>query len=349
MQYVGVDHHKRFSYLTVMNEKGVVLREGRINNSKESLRRFLGYSDEPKSAVLEAGRNWTVMHDWLEEELDEVKLANPKKVKAIAEAKIKTDKIDATILAHLLRADLIPEAYVPKPETRMIKNILRQRMFFVKLSSMTKNRIHNVLDRHPELRGQIDPSDLFGKQGLEWLSIVKLPKEDKRLLNEQIDLLSYLTGKIKDSNHVVEKLGSKDKRVKNLMTVPGIGKFFALLIASEIDKIDRFRTKDKLASYAGLIPSVHSSADRTFYGKIVAHGNRYLRWALIEAVWPAIRKDLHLRLVYQKIRQRKNANVAKVAVARRLSTIVYRVLSENRTYIANYPGRPHITLAVANN
>lgn len=349
MQYVGVDHHKRFSYLSVMDEKGLVLKEGRINNNKESLKRFLGDSDEPKSAVLEAGRNWTVMYDWLEEELDEVKLAHPKKIKAIAEAKIKTDKIDAKILAHLLRSNLIPEAYVPKAETRVIKNILRQRMFFVKLSSMAKNRIHNILDRHPELRGQIDPSDLFGKQGLEWLSKASLPKVDRKLLDEELDLLSYLTEKIKASNYWVTKLGEKDKRVKLLMTIPGIGKFFALLIAVEIDNIERFRNKDKLASYAGLIPSVHSSADKTFYGKIVAHGNRYLRWALIEAVWPAIRKDLHLRGVYQKIRQRKNANVAKVAVARRLSTIVYRVLSENRTYIADYSGRPHNCLAVAKN
>lgn len=347
MQYVGVDHHKKFSYLSVMDEEGIVVKEGRISNTKEALKRFLGDSDEPKSAVLEAGRNWTVMYDWLEEELDEVKLAHPKKVKAIAEAKIKTDKIDARILAHLLRTDLIPEAYVPKAETRIIKNILRQRMFFVKLSSMTKNRIHNILDRYPELRGQINPSDLFGKQGLEWLKVVTLPKVDRKLLDEELDLLAYLTKKIKSSNQWVAKLGEEDKRVKLLMTIPGIGKFFALLIACEIDDIRRFRNKDKLASYAGLIPSVHSSADKTFYGKIVSHGNRYLRWALIEAVWPAIRKDLHLRLVYQKINQRKNANVAKVAVARRLSTIVYRVLSENRSYIANYPGRPHFSLAEA--
>ena len=106
MQYVGVDHHKKFSYLSVMDEKGVVVKEGRIGNTKEALKRFLSDSNEPKNAVLEAGRNWTVMHDWLEEELDEVKLAHPKKIKAIAEAKIKTDKIDARILAHLLRTDL---------------------------------------------------------------------------------------------------------------------------------------------------------------------------------------------------------------------------------------------------
>lgn len=131
------------------------------------------------------------------------------------------------------------------------------------------------------------------------------------------------------------------------MTIPGIGQFFAVLIAAEIDNIERFKDKGKLASYAGLIPSVYSSADKTFYGKIVSHGNKYLRWALIEAVWPAIRKDISLRILYEKVRQRKNVNVAKVAVARRISIIVYRVLSENRDYIANFSGCPDFFLAGA--
>src|SRR3990167_4890930 len=128
--------------MSVMDKNGVVVKEGKVVNTKESISRFLGeeYSKDT-SAVLEAGRNWTVMYDWLEEELDEVKLAHPLKVKAIAEAKIKTDKIDAKTLAHLLRSDLVPEAYVPDKETRVIKNILRQRMFMVKLSTMVKNRI----------------------------------------------------------------------------------------------------------------------------------------------------------------------------------------------------------------
>lgn len=106
MEYVGVDYHKSFSYLTVMNEKGKALKEGRIGNSRESLSKFLSLSDCERKAVLEAGRNWTVMHDWLEE----VVLAHPKKVKAIAEAKIKTDRINSKILAHLLRSDLIAGA-----------------------------------------------------------------------------------------------------------------------------------------------------------------------------------------------------------------------------------------------
>lgn len=346
--YVGVDNHKKFSYLSVMDEKGIVVKEGRVVNTKESVNKFLGKEyTQNTSAVLEAGRNWTVMYDWLEEELDEVKLAHPLKVKAIAEAKIKTDKIDAKTLAHLLRCDLVPEAYVPGKDTRAIKNILRQRMFLVKLSTMVKNRIHLIIDRHPELKNQIDPSDLFGKQGMEWLKLIVLSKEDKRILDEEIDLLNYLTEKIDSSNSWVTQLGKDNPNVKLLMTIPGIGKFFALLIANEIDDITRFRDKGKLASYAGLIPSVHASADKIFHGRIVKHGNKYLRWALIEAVWPAIRKDLSLREYYESLKKRKGSNQAKVAVARRLSIIVYRVLSQNRPYIVNYSGCPHNTIAEA--
>lgn len=346
--YVGVDNHKKFSYLSIMDEKGVVVKEGRVVNTKEAVNKFLGKEyTKDTSAVLEAGRNWTVMYDWLEEELDEVKLAHPLKVKAIAEAKIKTDKIDAKTLAHLLRCDLVPEAHVPDKETRVVKNILRQRMFLVKLATMVKNRIHLIVDRHPEVKNQIDLADLFGKQGLEWLKLVALPKEDRRMLDGELDLLTYLNERIDASNHWVTDLGKDDPNVKLLMTIPGIGKFFALLIATEIDDITRFRDKNKLASYAGLIPSVHASADKVFHGRIVKHGNKYLRWALIEAVWPAIRKDLSLREYYESLKARKGANQAKVAVARRLSIIVYRVLSQHRIYQVNYSGCPHLSLAEA--
>jgi len=346
--YVGVDNHKKFSYMSVMDEKGIVVKEGKVVNTKEAVNRFLGKEyTKDTSAVLEAGRNWTVMYDWLEEELDEVKLAHPLKVKAIAEAKIKTDKIDAKTLAHLLRCDLVPEAYVCDKDTRVVKNILRQRMFLVKVATMVKNRIHLIIDRHPEVKNQIDLQDLFGKQGMEWLTVVVLPKDDRRILDEELDLLKYLNEKIDSSNHWITNIGKDDHNVKLLMTIPGIGKFFALLIATEIDEITRFRDKNKLASYAGLIPSVHASADKVFHGRIVKHGNKYLRWALIEAVWPAIRKDLSLREYYESLKARKGANQAKVAVARRISIIVYRVLSQKRSYIVNYSGCPHNTLAEA--
>ena len=121
---IGVDYHKKFSYLVVKDKAGQVLRSGQVNNSKASVEKFLGPFREDSAAVLESCRNWCVMHDWLEEIVDEVILANPFKVRAIAEAKIKTDKIDATVLADLLRADLVPQSYIATREVRDLRSLL---------------------------------------------------------------------------------------------------------------------------------------------------------------------------------------------------------------------------------
>ena len=126
-----------------MDERGKVV--------KEALAAFLDGAAQGASAVLEAGRNWPVMYHWLEELVEEVTLAHPAKVRVIAEAKVKADRIDSRMLAHLLRADLIPAAYVPGPVTREQGRRLRQRMFLVRLSTMVKNRLHTLIDRHPEL------------------------------------------------------------------------------------------------------------------------------------------------------------------------------------------------------
>lgn len=333
MQYIGVDYHREYSYMAAMNEKGMILQEGRVANSSESVREFM--NDLPvgdKSAVLEAGRNWTVMHDWLEEEVEEVHLAHPLKVKWIAESKIKTDKIDAKALAHLLRCDLLPEAYVPTKEARVVRNFLRQRMFWVRLRTMVKNRISGLLDRYPEKRASWKGSELFGVSGQEWLKKLDLPEPERNLLDGELELLSALKERIDVTEEKVAELSGEDIRVKHLMTIPGIGKFFAVLLAYEIDDVARFSNEKKLAAYAGLVPSTYSSGGRTLHGHITKQGNKYLRWALVEAVWPGIRKDYSLRMFYERHKERKGANCAKVATAKRLLTIVYRVLKENRDY-----------------
>jgi len=134
MHYIGVDYHKRYSYMVVKDRDGNVERRGTVNNSRGEFWQFLEPYQQGK-AVLEATRNWGLIYDWLEEILDDVALAHPLKVRAIAEARIKTDKISADILCDLLRSNLLPEAYVPNKKTREAKNILRQRMFFVRMQT----------------------------------------------------------------------------------------------------------------------------------------------------------------------------------------------------------------------
>ena len=332
MHYIGVDYHKKYSYVVVKDKEGKVERRGPVNNTKEEFRQLLQPYHSGK-AVLEATRNWGLVYDWLEEILDDVALAHPLKVRAIAEARIKTDKISADILCDLLRSNLLPEAYVPDKETREAKNILRQRMFFVRVQTMVKKRIYTILDRHPEIVTQApEVSDLFGASGMEWLRQAVLPGQDNQLLASELELLEILKRKISESNGMVRELARGDKGVKLLRSIPGLGSFFSVLVAKEIDDIGRFRDEKKLCAYAGLVPSTYASGGKVFHGRITKLGNKWLRWAFIEAVQPAISCDADLFAYYQRLKMKKGANAAKVATARRLLTIVYRVLSQERLY-----------------
>ena len=246
--------------------------------------------------------------------------------------KIETDKIYATTLAHLLRCDLIPAAHVRSAQGRILTNLLRHRMFLVRLQTMTKNRIHVLLDRHPLIRSERSTTELFTRIGIAWLKQLELPKYDRYILDSEVELLEHLQGQIKQADRWLACVGRKDGRVKHLMSIPGIGRAFALLIVCEIDDVRRFATDKKLHAYAGLVPATRSSGGRTFHGGIIRGGNKYLRWAMVEAVWPAIQKDVQLNGYYHRIAKRKGANPAKVATARRLLTIVYKVLKEEREY-----------------
>lgn len=332
-KYIGIDYHKRFSYGTIMLSSGQIVKQSRFENSLADLSDFLGpHSGQDCHAVLEAGYNSLVMYDWLDELADSVTLAHPRKVKIIAEAKVKTDKIDSALLAHLLRCDMIPVAHASSHSAREAKRLLRHRLFLTKVSTMLKNRIHSLLDGYPEIRDERSVERLFTQAGIQWLRGIALPDCSQKVLQNDITLLEQILQTMKRLDKWFTARFQSDQRIVNLRTIPGIEKFFSLLIIAEIDDINRFTKPAKLHSYAGLVPTVHSSGGKEYYGRLTPECNKYLRYAMIEAVIPAIRKDYRLKQYYEKIKRRKGSNSAKVASARRLLTIVYRVLKEERVY-----------------
>jgi len=197
---------------------------------------------------------------------------------------------------------------------------------------MVKNRIHVLLDRHPRLRPQKSANRFFSQIGIAELKKIRLPKHDHWILYSELSLLEHLQAQIKQTNQWLIGVGKKDKRVRWLSTIPGIGRTIALLLVSEIDDIERFHSDRKLHSYAGLVPSTHSSVGRTFHDRLVKTGNTYIRWAMIEVVCPAIRCDTGLNDYFQWLSCRNGVNQAKVCTARRLLTIVYKVLKGKREY-----------------
>lgn len=332
MLYVGVDAHKATSQVTVVDETGKVIRRKRIESSQAGVKAALGGYEGPLKAVLEASCSWGPMYDWLDEVADEVVLAHPGKVRAIADARVKTDKIDSEILAHLLRADLIPTAYAPTKEVRAIKRVLRQCLFLVRVQTMIKNRIVARLAQHSVKPPEV--TDLYGKAGMAWLRGLTLPDPDGRLLTEDLKLLEVLRAQIATTTGWLKEVAVQDEAVCWLASVPGIGAFFSVLIRYEVDDIRRFREAKKFAGYTGLVPSTYSSGARQMHGRLTKQGNKWLRWAFIEAVTPAICHDPWLRRYYDKIKTRRGAKDARTATARKLAELIWTVWTERRCYEA---------------
>jgi transposase len=310
-----------------------MLRSGIVTNDQEDIRRFI-HGFKNVRAVVEASRTSYVIADMLEWMGIDIRIANPMQVKAIAQAKIKTDKRDSRVLADLLRADLIPEVYMRSRVNREAQRILRQRVFFVRMRTQVKNRIAWILGMQmPDiLTGMDNVKGLYSQRGLQFLETVRLGEADRKIMDELLESYNHLTERIQVSDEYVRELYASMKEAKLVRTIPGFGPFYSVLVPVEIGEISRFAKVEKLHAYTGVIPSLHSSGGKVYHGKIIKAGNKWLRWAAVEAVWPAIKADVRLKVFYQNRAWRKGSNVAKVATARKLLTIVYRVLKEERPY-----------------
>jgi hypothetical protein len=193
MLYTGVDFHKRYSVACTMDATGARIKEARVDNTPEAFASYFRSLPGASQVVMEACWNWGWLHDLLEEVagVEEVVLANPGKTKIIADAQIKTDRIDARALCTLLRGQLVARAYAPRSLNRSKKHVLRQRVFWVRMRTRLRNRIHVILDRQRSLDRPVC-SDLFGKKGLHWLRELKLPAPDGLLLEQSLTRMSQI-------------------------------------------------------------------------------------------------------------------------------------------------------------
>lgn len=284
-------------------------------------------------AVMEACYGWEYFYDEVDELVDELIMAHPLKTRLIAEARIKTDSIDSETLAHLLRADLIPQAYAPSSETRDQKNLLRYRSSLTAMKVRIKNMIHSVLTRnHIEDKGFQELSDKFGKKGIAYMRAITLKGNDTAILHEYLDLLEETEKRIKSAESRIRTVCRQDEICRLLDSIPGIGDILAVTIRYEIDDIERFISSGKLCSYAGLVPSTYSSGNRTYQGKITKQGNKWLRWAMVEAAQRAPLSDMWLSDFFDRVSTKKGRKIGRVAVARKLLEIIYRIWTEHRTY-----------------
>lgn len=330
MLHYGLDVDKRYTTYCVMDDGGRVLKEGRCPNDGIPLLEVFSWKKrEDRRAVMEAGGNWYHLYHLLEPLVGELLLAHPLRVCAIAAARVKTDAIDARTLAHLLRSDLIPPAYVPPMPVRELREMLRYRLDLVKQRTSLKNRVHALLAKE----GLSSPvSDLFGRRGREWLNPLPLSPSKCYRLNGYLEVLDCLTERIRDADTLVRSQAERDRQAGLLMTIPGIGPLTALTIIAEIGEVDRFPDAKHLVSYPGLAPRVRSSGGRTRMGHITKQGPSALRWAVIEATHIAVRRPGRLQDSYNRLRRGKNGSVAITACARQLLASIYHMLIRGEAF-----------------
>jgi transposase len=341
-RWVGIDLHRRRSFVTAIDEHGELTLQRRIVNDREAFLELLGDPDGTHVA-LEATYGWEWLADLLEDAGFELHLAHPLRTRAIAAARVKTDAVDARTLAQLLRAGLLPEAYIAPRELRDVRELLRHRVTLVAMRSAIKNRVHAILARHGVTHQH---ADLFGKAGRQFLAEVELREAPRQRIDSLLALLENFDHEIDTAAQEIDRQAKAEERVQVLCQIRGVGRYTAMLIIAEIGDVRRFPTARHLCAWAGLTPTVRSSDGKARLGNISRQGSSILRWAAVEAAQHAATGGGPLREQFERIAKRRGRKVARVAVARQILTLCYYGLrdGEIRCLKASRPGEPHESL-----
>lgn len=328
-QYIGIDLHKAKSFVTRMDCRGRVLEQVELPHATGALQQYLERLPADTRIAVEATGNWMWLYELIEARHPDLVLAHPLKTKAIARARIKTDKIDATTLAHLLRTDLVPAAYIPPRPVRDTREILRYRASLVRLRTQVKNKIAAILSK----TGLTPPTKTaFGVKSRQFLATVPVRPCYRLALDGYLRQLGHLTDEIDQVAQAITAQVAADPQAQLLCTMPGIGAYSALLILSEIGDVHRFPDSRHLCSYAGLVPSVHASGGQTRLGRLTKQGSKWLRWILVELSVHAINGAPQFRRLYYRVAKKHGHNTGRVAVARAMLKTIYAMLKHQEAF-----------------
>ena len=327
---IGLDVHREFAQVAIW-ERGAVHQAGRIDTRPEELRAFaesLGPDDE---VALEATGNTYAIASLLERYAARVVVSNPRKTRAIAEAKVKTDKVDAEILAQLLAADYLPPVWLPDEDTHALRRQVARRAHLVRQRTRCKNQIQAIL--HRNLVSRCPAADLFGQKGRAWLEEQDLPRDERSAVAALLRQLGFLGEELRLVDGELARVALGRDEVRRLMTIPGVDATVALSIVAAVGDFSRFSSPGRLVSYLGLNPSVRQSGGQpASHGRITKQGRAHARGMLVEAAWVASKTPGPLRAFYERVRDRRGAHIAVVATARKLACLCWCLVSRGEDY-----------------
>lgn len=318
-QYVGIDLHRRRSVIVRMTPGGERIgRPVRIDSEPFELMRQIASWGETPEVVLEATYGWYWAADVLTEAGANVHLAHPLGLKGFAHRRVKNDERDASDLADLLRMGRLPEAWVAPPQVRALREQVRHRCKLVALRSGLKAQIHAVLARQGVL---VPMSDLFGVAGRQLLDELRLDPPFKARVLSLLRLIDLFDFEIEAATKRVTADLRGHTGYQAIQALPGVGPVLAAVFVAEIGDVTRFARPQQLCSWAGMTPKHRESDTKVHRGRITKQGNKLVRWAAVEAV-----QRVHLgplASLKSRLAVKRGINIAKVAAARELLTLVY--------------------------
>lgn len=329
MRIIGLDVHRSFA-VAVFLDGGKMLHGGRVELTRDAVIAFGQQLRRDDEVVIEATVNTASIVRLLAPFVHRVVIANPLQVRAIAHAKIKTDKIDAGVLAKLHASGFLPEVWMPDEATETLRRLVAQRTQVVQQMTRIKNRLHSILHANliPPFQGE-----LFSVAGRVWLETQPLAADERIAIRRYLADLDQRAADLDALDAALAERAMKDERARRLMTLSGVHVTVAMGLLAAIGDITRFASSEKLVSYLGLNPSVRQSGNRPAqHGRITKQGRSHARAMLVEAAWAAARAPGPLRAFFLRIQSRRGKQVAAVATARKLAVLVWHLLTKEEDY-----------------
>ena len=334
-KYIGCDTHKKFSVFVEWKAEGQG-KSTQVMHEGGQMRDYLRSLPSPAAIALEAGGNYY----WMVEEIEAAGhlpfLSHPLELRRRL-GRNKTNEKDGAGMARLLHSGDLPTVWIPPAKLRDQREMLRVRLYFARLRASQKNRIHGNLHQY-NLQIQ-SAQDVFSQTGRQELSqrLPELPTHTRASMAYQLELLDALEAIIVRVEQDLEKMLEQTAEAKLLDTLPGVGLILSMTIALEIGEVSRFPSAEKLAGYAGLVPSVHGTADHIRLGGVNPECNHHLKWAFVEAanvlaMQQSRRAGQHVTRLYRRIFRKKGYQKAVVAVGRHLAEAAYWVLTKREPY-----------------
>jgi len=320
MYYTGIDLHKFTSYLTTVDSSGAIVKQENLKNIAHNFVQYFSAIPGEHLTTVESTMTWYWLNDLLTSINIPLVLAHAKYVKAIAYAKVKTDKVDSHTLAQLLRMDYMPVAHKISNENRTLRDALRARLKIVQRHTSVTNSMHLLLAKY----NYNSPTQLTGIHEFQYEQL----SEVEELLNEQmLDLEKQLYPFLIPNDDI-----------QRLLWIPGIGKMNAFTILLEVDDINRFPDVKNFFSYCRLVPSARNSGGKAKQ-RSSKDGNKYLKVAFSDAAIHAVQYYSIIRKYHNSLLRKKNKNIAKTIIAKEIAEIVYHVLKNKSNFNNKFRGQ----------